>query len=157
MELAGQAGGLPWPDTAVVGGWWNRQHNPEVDLVGADCAPVAGRIDFAGSIKWIGSTFDRHDLESLRHSVDHIPGYDHERFGLAVVSLSGTDIGTGEVDLVWGPDDAIRCWTADWNNLNRVRRRSGKPTASLRMWLPGAAGHGRDAAEAVVRQIPADR
>jgi hypothetical protein len=113
LELAGQAGELPWPDTAVVGGWWNRQHNPEVDLVGADRSPVASRIDFAGSIKWISTTFDRHDLESLRHSVNHIPGYDHERSGLAVVSLSGTDIGTEEVDLMWGPDDVVRCWTAD--------------------------------------------
>lgn len=113
LELAGQAGGLPWPDTAAVGGWWNRQHNPEVDLVGADRSPVAGRIDFAGSIKWITGAFDRHDLHSLRHAVGHIPGYDHERSGLVVVSLSGADLDTDEADLLWGPDEIMACWTAD--------------------------------------------
>lgn len=113
LELAGQAGELPWPDVTVVGGWWNRQHNPEVDLVGADRSPVAGRIDFAGSIKWIGSAFDRHDLESLRHSANHVPGYETGRSGLAVVSLSGADIGTDEVDLVWGPDEITDCWKID--------------------------------------------
>ncbi|MET1075372.1 MAG: ATP-binding protein [Umezawaea sp.] len=113
LELAGQAGGLPWPDTTVVGGWWNRQHNPEVDLVGADRSPVAGRIDFAGSIKWITGSFDRHDLHSLRHSAGHIPGYDHGRSGLVVVSLSGADLDTDEVDLLWGPDEVMGCWTAE--------------------------------------------
>ncbi|MFC5058668.1 ATP-binding protein [Saccharothrix xinjiangensis] len=110
LELAGQAGELPWPDTATVGGWWNRQHNPEIDLVGADHSPVAGRIDFAGSIKWIGSTFDRHDLETLRHSANHIPGYEPARSGLAVVSLSGTDIDTDDANLIWGPQEIMDCW-----------------------------------------------
>ncbi|MEV8441868.1 hypothetical protein AB0425_31180 [Actinosynnema sp. NPDC051121] len=93
-----------------MGGWWNRRHNPEVDLVGADRSPVADRIDFAGSIKWIGSTFDRHDLATLRHSANHIPGYDPARSGLAVVSLSGTDIDTHDVDLAWGPEEIMDCW-----------------------------------------------
>ncbi|PRY41409.1 hypothetical protein CLV43_105167 [Umezawaea tangerina] len=112
LELAGQAGDLPWPDTGSVGGWWNRQHNPEVDLVGADRSPVATRIDFAGSIKWITSRFDRHDLEALRHAAGHVPGYDDRRSGLVVVSLSGADISVDDVDLVWGPDDIMGCWTA---------------------------------------------
>jgi Archaea bacterial proteins of unknown function len=33
-----------WPDTEAVGGWWNRQNNPEIDLVGADRAPTARNI-----------------------------------------------------------------------------------------------------------------
>jgi AAA+ ATPase superfamily predicted ATPase len=113
LELAGQAGDLAWPDTAVVGGWWNRQHNPEVDLVGADRAPVAGRVDFAGSIKWIGAAFDHHDLLSLRRSANHIPGYETDRSGLAVVALAGADIGADEVDLMWGPDEVLGCWKVD--------------------------------------------
>jgi hypothetical protein len=78
---------LPPPELA--------QHNPEVDLVGADRSPVADRIDFAGSIKWIGSPFDRHDLETLRQP--H-PGYEPGRSVLAIVSLSGAD-------LVWAPEE----------------------------------------------------
>ncbi|ROP37227.1 hypothetical protein EDD40_2527 [Saccharothrix texasensis] len=110
LELAGQAGELSWPETAAVGGWWNRQHNPEIDLVGADRSPVAGRIDFAGSIKWIGSTFNRHDLETLRHSANHVLGYEAGRSGLVVVALSGADIDTDDVDLVWGPEEIMDCW-----------------------------------------------
>src|SRR6202453_3298372 len=43
-----------WPDTEAVGGWWNRQNNPEIDLVGADRAPTARNIHFLGSIKMAG-------------------------------------------------------------------------------------------------------
>ncbi|MFF5099619.1 MULTISPECIES: ATP-binding protein [Actinosynnema] len=112
LEIAGQAGELPWPETAVVGGWWNRQHNPEIDLVGADRTPVAGRIDFAGSVKWIGTPFDRHDLTALRRGALEIPGYEAGRCGLAVVSLSGEDLGGEEVDLLWGAGDVMNCWNA---------------------------------------------
>jgi hypothetical protein len=30
-----------WPDTEAVGGWWNRQNKPEIDLVGTDREPLA--------------------------------------------------------------------------------------------------------------------
>ncbi|WP_228814610.1 ATP-binding protein [Nocardia otitidiscaviarum] len=33
-----------WPGTEAVGGWWNRQNNPEIDLIGADREPVAGAV-----------------------------------------------------------------------------------------------------------------
>jgi hypothetical protein len=69
--------------------------------------------DFAGSIKWIGATFDHHDLLSLRRSANHIPGYETDRSGLAVVALAGADIGGDEVDLVWGPDEVLGCWKVD--------------------------------------------
>jgi len=42
-------GVLPWPEAQVVGGWWNRQFNPEIDLVGGDRAPGASRVHFCGS------------------------------------------------------------------------------------------------------------
>jgi hypothetical protein len=38
----------------AVGGWWNRQFDPEIDLVGADRSPVASRICFVGSVKVAG-------------------------------------------------------------------------------------------------------
>src|SRR5690606_26304070 len=61
LELSALAGALPWKEVSAVGGWWNRAFDPDIDLIGADRAPVAGRVFFAGSIKWLGTPFDRHD------------------------------------------------------------------------------------------------
>jgi len=40
-----------WPRVTHVGGWWPRNNDPEVDLVGADRAP-ANHVEFVGAIKW---------------------------------------------------------------------------------------------------------
>lgn len=105
LELAD----LPWPDAGAVGGWWNRRFDPEIDLVGADRAPVANRIQFAGSIKWLNGPFDDRDLATLRRAATAVPGLDPATADLVVVSLSGTDM-TGDVALSWGPDDVIAAW-----------------------------------------------
>lgn len=112
LELAALAGELPWPDVSVVGGWWNRQFDPEIDLVGADKAPVASQVMFTGSIKWLGTPFDRHDLAKLVAGSEHVPGADPTESGLVAVSLSGMDpqLGQENVDLVWGPDDLLAAW-----------------------------------------------
>jgi uncharacterized protein len=114
LELAASSGGLPWPEAEAVGGWWNRQFDPEVDLVGVDRAPVAGRVFFAGSVKWMAGPFDHHDLGDLAVSSTAVPGFVPGSSGLAVVSLSGTARGldTRAVDLVWGPDDVLGAWQA---------------------------------------------
>ncbi|MEU4163764.1 ATP-binding protein [Actinoplanes sp. NPDC026670] len=112
LAIAAGAGELTWTDTWEVGGWWNRQANPEIDLVGADRAPVASRIAFAGSIKWQDGPFDRHHLDDLRRNAPMIPGFEPGTSGLVVVSRSGTDLPVGAVDLIWGPDDIVRAWSA---------------------------------------------
>jgi hypothetical protein len=48
LEQAAITGALPWPGLQVVGGWWNRQFNPEIDLVGADQAAPATHLLSAG-------------------------------------------------------------------------------------------------------------
>jgi hypothetical protein len=103
-------GALPWPDAHTVGGWWNRQFNPEIDLVGADRAPGATRILFCGSLKWLGTPFDTHDLHQLQADARHIPGYDPAHTGTIVVTRSGANLPAGIVDAVWGPDDVVRAW-----------------------------------------------
>jgi hypothetical protein len=108
-EQATVTGALPWPDAQVVGGWWNRQFNPEIDLVGADRAPVASRIHFCGSVKWLGTPFDSHDLHHLRDGARQVPGFD-DAAGLLAVTRSGADIPAGAVDVVWGPDDVVAAW-----------------------------------------------
>jgi len=110
LGMAAAAGELPWPDTEAVGGWWNRRFSPEVDLVGADRAPVARRVLFAGSIKWLGTPFDSHDLAALRRDAAQVPGFDPEAGGLAVVSLSGVHPSVEGVGLAWGADDVVAAW-----------------------------------------------
>ncbi|GGK88921.1 hypothetical protein GCM10012284_23730 [Mangrovihabitans endophyticus] len=111
LAVAAGAGKLPWTDTWEVGGWWNRQANPEIDLVGADRIPIATRIAFAGSIKWQDGPFDRHHLDDLRRDAPMIPGFQPGTSGLAIVSRSGTDLPAEAVDLIWGPDDIVRAWS----------------------------------------------
>ncbi|MGH3767489.1 MAG: ATP-binding protein [Pseudonocardiaceae bacterium] len=112
LELAAAAGELPWPEHDAVGAWWNRQFDPEIDLVGADRRPVAQRILFAGSIKWLATPFDSHDLADLARGAARVPGFESGSSGLAVVSLSGATPGLEPdlVDLVWGPGDIVSAW-----------------------------------------------
>jgi uncharacterized protein len=112
LELAGASGALPWPDELVVGGWWNRQFNPEVDLVGADRGPVAQSVYFAGSVKWTGVPFDDHDHAELMRGAVQVPGFSLGASGLVVVSLSGLAKGRGHanVDLAWDAHDVLASW-----------------------------------------------
>lgn len=113
LELAAVSGALPWPGVEAVGGWWNRQFDPEVDIVGADRAPVASEISFAGSVKWLHSPFDRHDLGRLLATAPRIPGFEPGRSGLVVVSLGGTEeeFTTAGVDVAWDAADVLRAWS----------------------------------------------
>lgn len=112
VELVAIAEGLPWP-VQSVGGWWNRQFNPEVDLVGADRAPVAQSVLLGGSIKWIGTPFDGHDLADLMNAVVQIPGFTPGKSGLMVVSLNGLapQVVADRLDVVWGPSEVLSAWS----------------------------------------------
>ncbi|MFI6262239.1 ATP-binding protein [Micromonospora sp. NPDC051006] len=74
------------PDgTAEVGGYWTRTNDPEIDLVGADRGPVAKRITFVGSIKWLENRpFDAHDLGRLLQHRSRLPGGDDDVVPIAV-------------------------------------------------------------------------
>jgi uncharacterized protein len=111
LARAAAAGELPWPETQAVGGWWNRQFDPEIDLVGADRAPVAERILFAGSIKWLSAPFDQANLEELRRAAARIPGFDPGASGLVAVSRSGCALGPDTLDLLWGPEQVVSAWS----------------------------------------------
>lgn len=114
LELAAADGALPWPQVEAVGGWWNRRFDPELDLVGADRAPVANEVYFAGSVKWLGSPFDTHDLVTLRRDAAQVPGFTPGRSGLVVVSLSGVIAGLDltEVNVRWGPNEVVAAWAS---------------------------------------------
>ncbi|GAA3377358.1 hypothetical protein GCM10020367_52730 [Streptomyces sannanensis] len=112
LELAALAGELPWPEAEAVGGWWNRQFSPEIDIIGADRSPVARQLFFAGSIKWLGTPFDRRDLAELHQGAAQVPGFAPGSTGLVAVSLSGTEDGLGPtvLDLTWGPREVVAAW-----------------------------------------------
>ncbi|NEW40082.1 ATP-binding protein [Nocardia cyriacigeorgica] len=98
-----------WPTTESIGGWWNRQNNPEIDLIGADREPTARAVHFLGSIKWLEDRpFDRHDYDALARAVLSVPGTG-TRTPLVAVSRSGA-----EADLplatVWGPEELVDAW-----------------------------------------------
>ncbi|SBT55029.1 ATP-binding protein [Micromonospora narathiwatensis] len=100
------SGHLP-PETAVVGGYWTRTNDPEIDLVGADRTPVAKRITFVGSVKWLeNGPFDDHDLGRLLMHRAQLPGAD-ERTPLVAVSRSGVAV---DGVAVLTPADLLTAW-----------------------------------------------
>ena len=112
LQMAAAEGSLPWDGIDAVGGWWNRQFDPVLDLIGADRAPVAGRIGFVGSIKWLNSPFDGHDRSQLLRSAPLVPGFDESTTGLVVATRSGVDARTdvSGIDLIWQPEDVLAAW-----------------------------------------------
>jgi uncharacterized protein len=110
LVLAGSSEDFPWPDASHVGGWWPRGFDPEIDLVGADREPPARQLYYTGSIKWLNTPFDRHDLTALVRDSARVPGADPGQTGLVVVSRSGTADGVG-ADLVWNATDVLTAWS----------------------------------------------
>jgi AAA+ ATPase superfamily predicted ATPase len=102
------AADLPWPEAGAVGGWWNRAFDPEIDLIGADRAPVATKLWFAGSVKWLDHPFGRRDLAELQRGAVQVPGFDSGETALVGVSCSGfTDSVDADLALRWLPEDII--------------------------------------------------
>lgn len=97
------------PGADVVGGWWNRQNNPEIDLVGTDREQPATRIAFTGSIKWLETDpFGRRELERLIAGSMSVPGRDHAT-PLVAVSRSGVEEGLPVT--AFGPADIVEAWS----------------------------------------------
>lgn len=99
---------LPWPEATAVGGWWNRAFDPEVDLVGADRAPVARKLYYAGSVKWHDQPLDGHDLAALQRGAVQVPGFEHGDTALVAVSRAGFADGLpSQLALCWQPSDVV--------------------------------------------------
>lgn len=95
-------------EAAVVGTYWTRNHQIEVDLVGGD-AVTPQRLGFVGSIKWHAT--EPFTVAERRTLVDHragVPGAADAR--LVVVSRTGVEEGV-EADLVLGPDEIVAAWS----------------------------------------------
>jgi hypothetical protein len=102
------ASDLPWSEADVVGGWWNRAFDPEIDLIGADRAPVARKLWYTGSVKWVDHPFGSRDLSALQRGAPQVPGFDPGETSLIGVSSTGfTDSAAANLALRWLPDDII--------------------------------------------------
>lgn len=95
------------PGTDVIGGYWTRTNDPEVDVVGADRGPVATRVTVVGSVKWHETRpFDGRDLARLIVHREQVPGADG-RTPMLAVSRSGSAVS----DLpVVGPAEVVAAW-----------------------------------------------
>jgi AAA+ ATPase superfamily predicted ATPase len=94
------------PAASAVGGYWTRTNDVEIDIVGADRAPIAKELLFLGSIKWFeNSAFDDHDLSALQHHRGRLTG---DPVPLVAVTRSGTT--TRHLDAAFGPDELITAW-----------------------------------------------
>ncbi|WP_103529371.1 ATP-binding protein, partial [Streptomyces sp. SM12] len=92
------------PAVEAVGGWWNRQNKPEIDLVGADREPVAGRVRFVGSVKWLETqSFGRREYDAVVRDMLAVPGVTAET-PVVAVSRSGVSEGL-PLAAHWGPED----------------------------------------------------
>jgi uncharacterized protein len=95
--------------TEAVGGYWTRTNDPEIDVVGADRAPIAKKITVVGSIKWLeNKPFDARDLARLIVHRSRLPGADDETPLLAVARSGCTAQG---VDRLLGPEELVRAWS----------------------------------------------
>jgi uncharacterized protein len=100
------AGALP-EGTDAVGGYWTRTNDPEIDLVGADRAPIAKKVTMVGSIKWLeNKPFDGRDLARLVIHRSQLPGADDSTPLLAV---SRTGAVTSDITVI-APDDLLTGW-----------------------------------------------
>nr|BFF19317.1 ATP-binding protein [Promicromonospora thailandica] len=94
----------------AVGGYWNRTHSVEVDLVLADKEPVAKRLYGVGSIKWTGKPFGPRELAELVAHRSQVPGAS-DGAALVVVSRSGADDRVREAGaVVIGPEELLAQW-----------------------------------------------
>jgi uncharacterized protein len=94
------------PTAQAIGSYWTRTNSIEIDIVGADREPVARKLLFLGSIKWLEqSPFDAHDLVALQR---HRAILTDEPLPLVAVSRSGIE-GPG-LDAAYGPADLITAW-----------------------------------------------
>jgi hypothetical protein len=108
-EALGRLSPLPGlPSADAVGGYWTRSNAPEIDLIGADRAPVARRLIYAGTVKWLDSApLTESDLNKLRVDVGQVPGADPD---LPLVAVSRSGVTAQGAAAALGPYELLAAW-----------------------------------------------
>lgn len=118
------------PAAGAVGGYWTRTNDIEIDIVGADRAPIVHELLFAGSIKWLDqATFDAHDLAALHR---HRAAVSAEPLPLLTVSRAG--VSCRGLDASYGPEDLLAAWQADGAGRLRAAPDADRRSRSLSDW-----------------------
>lgn len=95
------------PMAEVVGSYWTRSDDLQIDLVGADREPVAKQIYFVGSIKWRDNRpFGQQDLAELHRQRSMLPGAS-ETTPLVAVTRDGAPL--ADVHLLTA-EDLLEAW-----------------------------------------------
>ncbi len=99
------------PGARYVGGYWTRQNEPEIDLIGADKQDPPAKVAFIGSIKWRDDhrPFGWHEINDLRAKAASVAGVTPST---PVVGVSRSAFGPGreELALALTADDLIGSW-----------------------------------------------
>jgi AAA+ ATPase superfamily predicted ATPase len=99
------------PGARYVGGYWTRQNEPEIDLIGADKQDPPAKVAFIGSIKWRDDhrPFGWHEINDLRAKAASVAGVTPS---IPVVGVSRSAFGPGreELALALTADDLIGSW-----------------------------------------------
>lgn len=93
------------PAAPAVGAYWTRSNDVEIDIVGADRAPIARRLLFVGAVKWLNTSFDDHDLAVLLRQRSRLTD---ELLPVLAVSRSG--VTCEGLTASYGPGDLITAW-----------------------------------------------
>ena len=97
--------GLPAADH--VGGYWTRTNVPEIDVIAGDASPVATRLAYAGTVKWLDNKpLTQADVNRLLADLTSVPGADPD---LPIVAVSRTTV-TAKGVTALGPGDLIAAW-----------------------------------------------
>ena len=107
-------GDIPAP---VVGGYWTRTNDVEIDFVLADRGPVAQRVLGVGLIKWRErEPFNMSDYAALARHRDQVPGATQGTPVLAVSRIATTIPGV----TVLTPADLIAAWGCEFARCGRT-------------------------------------
>lgn len=94
-------------DDGVIGGYWTRTNDPEIDIVVADRAPLARTVLAVGSIKWLDrAPFDGRDHARLLVHRSQLPGAS-DRTPVFAVSRSGVAV---DGLRTYGPEELLEAW-----------------------------------------------
>ncbi|HSK95579.1 MAG TPA: ATP-binding protein [Euzebyales bacterium] len=95
-------------DVAMLGSWWTRTHDVEVDIVGVDDADHPRRVAVLGTMRWRDRRpLTRSDLAELHDRRIRVPGADDTTRFVAVSQTGETAAG---FDAVFDADDLLAAY-----------------------------------------------
>jgi uncharacterized protein len=100
---------LGYREVGAVGGWWNRQNNPEIDIVGMSTEGNSKSVSFIGSIKWHETHgLTRREYGDLARDAPYVSGVTDATAMLAVTRTGTLDENLPVTCL--GPADLLAAW-----------------------------------------------